>query len=582
MREKIDTLPKLLDATQRLRLSKDFFCEDATEENFHTCRNDMRIRFNYFDIVKLRDCGLHTDTKSQDKYLHVSNKTDSLMVSFCESDEKCRRDIFTRMKFGKYLTKFHPEIDNEAVKKAVAKFEYAHGVPPDVQFGETKADFVRAINKGPGESCMAGFSFKGHEHPAVCYAAGDIKVAWIEDGDGRITARTIINKSTKQHSRTYGDFAKLDKLLSDAGYEKKAGALIGCRLLKIGDENGDGYLMPYVDAGVAAGGGDLWVTDEGDYWMLNDKSDGGIATYCGHEYGGVTEQNDDEDDEPEYGYCDRCGDGLHDDGDYRYSEYHGQSYCRLCADNYWEYAVVGVRRNNDNYTFDYVRSDDCTLVECLEEYVLSDVVDELDVVFDSELGEWIMIDDSVRDVSDDESYSSCDCVSCGETNGDTLYLHKNRLKDASLIDKIYYDAHDKPYWFKSDEITQWLEDDDHDADLYTKRTPEPVAPIEPVEQDNSWHSVCRWMQLQGIMFELNVGNDEWGDGNNWNFDSGATQSNYRIKRGQPEPVGWQDTYSAAQARGMEFEVCDMRGESWFQQPCIFNGSFDSYRIKETI
>ena len=198
------------------QMHKDLVIPDPgiTAENYPAIRDTLRVSHGYFTPILLPS---GYDSVPQDLFLHVSK--DRLFVSFAESDDKRRRDIWQKMKYGRYLTKYHPELGSEQVKKAVAAFDYDHGDAVEVHFGETEEDFINAIRNGPTESCMARekLNYVGHVHPAAVYAAGDIKVAWVEDGE-RITARTLINKETKGFSRVYGDETKLKKLLEDAGY----------------------------------------------------------------------------------------------------------------------------------------------------------------------------------------------------------------------------------------------------------------------------------------------------------------------------------------------------------------------------
>lgn len=149
----------------------------VTDDTFAEVRDVKRVSRGYFKTVALYAIKGITSV-SQDKHAHVAKC--GTLISYAQSDEKRRADVWTTTKLGRFLTKYHPELDNETVKKAVAEFNYKYGPAPTVKFGETEADFIHAIADGPSDSCMAHafhnegvFRFKGHIHPAAVYAAGE-------------------------------------------------------------------------------------------------------------------------------------------------------------------------------------------------------------------------------------------------------------------------------------------------------------------------------------------------------------------------------------------------------------------------
>lgn len=585
-----------------------------TDNTFHVWRDHLRIYTGYWTEI--------------DEKCHLSKHDGQAFVAFAENEDKQKRDVFTRMKYGKYLTKYHPEIENEEVKRLVAEFEYKYGAPPELKIGETAEDFVHAIKDGPGDSCQADrfysgdrFNFAGHEHPAVCYASGDIAVAWIEDSVGRVTARALINKERKRHSRPYGDVERIDRLLADAGYEKRSGALIGCRLEVIENQNGCGWLMPYVDAGTSSGGGSLYAEQNDGYWWLNDNGDG-VSTACGYEDRGITTTDEGEEQEPEYGHCGHCGEGIHDQDDYVCSEYHSSTYCTNCADRRWQYAIVSVGRGRNNFNYDYVNQNDCTFIDCLNEHALDEIIDELVVVKDENRDEWIRYDDAVQRVYDEEYHHVDDCVAAGENSNGAIWLHKEDLKDKNLAGKIYYDKDNKPFWYESDEIREWVEDG-ADLDRYVLKaavdagqgalhlsgrkveikiepaattgscsaTTEPVtgscsATTEPVTgtcPNGTWQEIYRWMQAQGVKFEFSSNGINWWapECEHLNFDAMAEPSHYRVKPGQPDVPNWREIFPKAQEAGIKFEVKSDVSDRWSYRHMRFNGDeMAGYRIQE--
>lgn len=286
-------------------------------------------------------------------------------VAYYQSVDKLIRGIETRTKPGRFLAKFFPNLTPDEVRQYANDYLVATA-PKQLHFARTRDEIIAAIDEGPSESCQtrgyynkspnASPWYAGHIHPAACYASGDFEVAYITDnnkpasivdlhaGAQRITARAICNAENKTVARIYGDAAKMLPLLTSAGYTQVERALVGCRLLKIENEEGSGWIMPYVDAGVGSGGGSLDVDDYYDhdsgkpYWMLVRPDAGDYCTYEGYDKRGVL------DDAEERYRCPRCN-ATHSDVDVIcYSDYENEHYCSSCEDDF-VYAVVRVARS---------------------------------------------------------------------------------------------------------------------------------------------------------------------------------------------------------------------------------------------
>lgn len=427
-----------------------------TEETVHKWRDAVRFNTKYYVQPYHNPATRFTALAYPDTFLHVAKKArpdEQPMVAFYADETKAKADVTTRMKLGKYLAKYHPEVDNEEVKQMVAKFEYDFGVAPTVHLSDKEEDFIKAIYEGPSESCMSrafGFEPAGHKHPAAIYASGDMQIAWIEDGV-KVTARTIVNKSTKNYSRIYGDGVKMKPLIDAMGYTQAVGALVGCRIKKIENQNGDGDLVAYVDAGIGSGGGHLFaddITDDDAHWMLNDRSNG-ISTYAGYESRGVTRAG-----REVYGSCDCCGDGIECEDDAYYIEYEGRTVCRGCVEADYSWAGTCVR-NGRITAHEYLSNDDCSYVESLGEYVHHDCMGDLNLVVVD--GEWVSIDDTVQDV-DGETCLADDCTACGENADGTMYVQDYYLRTSSSTQKSVYQNDAGDYFHEdSDEIAEWLE-----------------------------------------------------------------------------------------------------------------------------
>lgn len=322
-------------------------------------------------------------------------------VAYYQSVDKLIRGIETRTKPGRFLAKFFPNLTPDQIRQYANDYLVATA-PKQLHFAQTRDNIITAIDEGPSESCQTrGYYDKapderpwyaGHIHPAACYASGDFEVAYITDnnkpaslvdlhaGDQRITARAICNAENKTVARIYGDAAKMLPLLTSAGYAQVERALVGCRLLKIENEEGSGWIMPYVDAGIGSGGGSLDVDDYYDpdsgksYWMLVRPENGEHNTYEGYNNKGVL------DDEKERHRCPRCNAAHDDEDDIRYSDYEGTHYCSSCEDDF-VLAVVRVSRYGRDYDMvlidntieidgDWYANDDdllsrCGFVQCI-------------------------------------------------------------------------------------------------------------------------------------------------------------------------------------------------------------------------
>lgn len=636
--EKIEIFSRKIDSEEVLLdcMSECGYPRDLLGGNWCQARDNSRVNLGYFKHVTLpEDC----TTKLQDVYLHISKC--GTKVAFYENEDKQKRDICTVMGYGRYLTKYHPELDNEQVKAAVDTFNYDHGAAPEVHFGESQDEFIRAINEGPSESCMQGLDFAGHIHPAAAYAAGDIKVAWLERDD-RITARTLINKQTRAFSRVYGDHAKLKPLLEDMGYESQVGALAGCRLLMIDNEDGEGYIMPYVDAGVGTGGGALKFYADGSCFMLSESK--GTSTAVGNDYDGVTEPQG-----SEY-TCDNCGDEC-DEDDLNYT-YHETSVCQHCLDNSYENALVSRGEHQ------WVRNNRCVWVECREEWVHENYLSDLDVVCDDFSGEYIELDDAVETVKGKWTHRDS-CIKCGtDSNGEQLWIHLDEKRD-SKPDELLKDGYGDYFWYESSEVRAWVESEgeegfDPEAFVPVRKAVVEVPKVEEVkapdlkteakgplkvgdmveviksygcgpdghvgrvlsvgetsvvvETPNGsihigagrgwWHQFNSVRLIQAIKEETPTPNtwraaylrmqergvrftDEGAHNDRWSFTD--PQHMYKIDPAQTPPSDWQEIYKEAQASGVDFDFKMTFGGEWLPgNVWTFTGAeFNRYRLKGT-
>lgn len=338
-------------------------------------------------------------------FIHASEKIPG-NVAFAENLGKAWADRYTTMKPGRYLTRFFGGENGVLSEKEIKEWadkQVAATAPREVEFVSVNESatvdeirtaangMIRVINLGPSDSCMSAGShgcetwFKGHIHPAAIYATPDITIAYMENHEGEVTARAVCNKEKKRVARIYGDSRRLLPALEALGYVQEEGALIGCRIRKIENRRGDGYIMAYVDAGTGSGGGALGYTDceveKDKYWKLCRPGTGQGSTYEGYEHKGVTQS------EEPMCRCEDCGDEMSED-ESCYIESAEVTVCENCRDSNYTYAIG--RRHEDWFVNEDV-------IECLTNntYYFVGYANHHDVYMCEECGDWYKLDDLV-------------------------------------------------------------------------------------------------------------------------------------------------------------------------------------------
>ena len=256
--------------------------------------------------------------------VHVS-VDDPLKVAYVKSVRDLLRGYngssstwVTRTTPGRYLKANYPHLSELEIRE-FANLHTKQNQPVEVKVARSESECIRAIAEGPSESCMCNkrydgrtddnLWYNGHIHPAAIYGYDeddptwdtDVEVLYFED-NGKIKARVICNKLTKACARIYGDADKLKPAIERMGYHQARGALVGCRVRRIENENGDGYIMAYIDAGTRSGGGALAFKHSGDdrWWITTDGE--GESTNVGYERRGTTGYIEEEECE-----CSFCG-----------------------------------------------------------------------------------------------------------------------------------------------------------------------------------------------------------------------------------------------------------------------------------
>lgn len=265
-----------------------------------------------------------------------------------------------KMRYGKFLkllNKPDEEVRLESTKLTTLKVACNSGL----KFTTTSDEVLDVYKRGP-QSCM-----KGCDSVKV-YATNDVAVAYIEDEDHKVLARTVvcINEDIGLHYVCcYGFSEPLEYLLEKNGYKK--GDLEGCRILKL--EDSTGIKAPYLD-------GCTGVNDEGDYLKIESYGDFDATSTSGY---------------LNSCQCENCGDHMREDEEH-YSEHLGQILCVCCYDKCHvhvdgeSYHVtsdsIQELENGDHvladnavyvdYRSEYHHRDDCRYNSYLEEYMLNE------------------------------------------------------------------------------------------------------------------------------------------------------------------------------------------------------------------
>jgi len=241
--------------------------------------------------------------------------------------------LWTRIKPGRFLAKFHPELSEDEIRKWAEKHEAEHA-PVQLKFIEnTDPDgWERVYESASGfSSCMQydlpkcrylHYLAHGEDHPVRSYAypGNGLRLAYIGEDD-KVYARTIVrdDDGKKGYIRIFGD-SRIHLALEKAGYSNEVD-LQGVKIAHREASWDRGLLLvPYLDS-IGS------VSDEGDHLVISrygeisaTESSGVVSRYL----------------------CDRCNSAV-DEDETHYSEYENTSYCIHCKGDFVT-AVVHVGR----------------------------------------------------------------------------------------------------------------------------------------------------------------------------------------------------------------------------------------------
>jgi hypothetical protein len=273
-------------------------------------REATRFATGQYQPLPWADADWFKDTATaRDHFAHVSTAEPG-KLAFTEDATKGAADRQTRMRPGRYLEKYFPELGSEMVRTLAAEFCARYELN-QLLFATTADDIERVYRSGPS-SCMAhGLDYYNSPiHPVRVYAAGDLAVAYLKEGE-RITARVLCWPARKIYSRIYGDEERISYLLDAAGYTQGGDCCFdGAKLLR--EETDNGFVMPYVDWHDGA-------HDNGRHIILGGRGDITCESTCG-----VSEDG-------ERFTCDNCGDRASAD-DAQHVRHNG-TWCNSCVEN---------------------------------------------------------------------------------------------------------------------------------------------------------------------------------------------------------------------------------------------------------
>lgn len=160
-------------------------------------------------------------------FAHIGVK-DKTRIAFTPDNEKGEADRQTAMLPGKYLQQFFGDVLTAEQVRAYAMQHNMQFEKNELKWAKTPEKIERVYKPHLGSSCFSNST------KANLYGSGDFAVAYLEDDNGKITARAVCAIERKVYPYTYGDSERLRALLNKAGYTMSTQGkdYTGLRLLK--------------------------------------------------------------------------------------------------------------------------------------------------------------------------------------------------------------------------------------------------------------------------------------------------------------------------------------------------------------
>lgn len=261
----------------------------------------------------------------EDRYpehcVHLSADVDGMVV-YTPDWLYGRQDRQVRVKPGRYLAKFYPEIPAHVTS------EWVHACAPKTLTISQDADVIADVYYYGPPSCQHPNSSHSNEytrdwanHPVRMYAGPDLAIAYLGDQKAAI-ARAIVWPEKKTYSTVYGEPSLGDRLEA-LGYTSRHPYGAKCRARW----DGDRLIVPYVDGigSCSVRGGLVILDSDGEYDCQNT-----------HGYAEEASRNT----------CANCETSID----------HDETYCSSCEEDRWTCESCGdVDFNTDNmYSTDNV------------------------------------------------------------------------------------------------------------------------------------------------------------------------------------------------------------------------------------
>jgi hypothetical protein len=398
-------------------------------------RDAMRFSTNHWVDVPWREHQWYLDSPYRglhSAHLSMSEKNKGKVV-FAENLDKLKRDLFTPINPGRYLSRFFGDVLSEAEIKEWAEKYAAMFAAADLNFVESNDPdgWVRVYADGP-QSCMQG------ENSVRIYAHDKsvLRLAYMTRGS-EIINRAIVREDTtpKEYIRVYPscdgiEHTLLKEALTAHGYVQ--GGLKGVLLDAIPHDGGD-WVCPYLDSGAGSNSAtelDPVYIDGNDYLRVvrSGRYDGQVQGGYVGETGIICHDCDEREDEDdavyveygEYHICQHCY-------DYHYVTAMGRRYETIMRED----EAILCKSDNTYYHPEYAADHDVYECEINNEYY------KLDDLVNTSRG-LVHTDDVVElDVADTDGNDYA-------YFGDTVTTHDGRTihKDNATLRTVWFHEDD--------------------------------------------------------------------------------------------------------------------------------------------
>jgi hypothetical protein len=259
-------------------------------------------------------------------FVYRSEDKNTPLISYIPDEKHGEEDRRLKTKLGKYLNKYYSNILTEDTIRTLST-EYNSGtIPYTLHIAEGADEIETVYRECATGSCMSKdrdfwpYYDSAGVHPTHVYDSPDVDLAYVKDPQGRIVARTLINKLTNTWVRIYGHEKAMLYLLRQKDIDTQSG-LLGVRLKRIDIED-RGVVCPYLD-------GEYTYVTMGDEWLTvvddRDDIDQPIYKHPNYQYALL--------EETEQSQCPDCGDYEPPVEDYMIETNQDRYPCYNCFEN---------------------------------------------------------------------------------------------------------------------------------------------------------------------------------------------------------------------------------------------------------